>query len=173
VSAPPALLRVAILGAESSGKSTLAAALAQRYQTVWVAEYLREFVELRQRVPRADEQFHIASTQVAREELASGRAARFLFCDTTPLMTAMYSTVYFDGPDVALAALVASHRYDLTLVTAPDAPWEADGLQRESDAVRQRVHQLLLAELTVRQMPYHLVSGTLEQRLRQVASLLG
>ena len=170
---PPAVLRVAILGAESSGKSTLAAALAERYQTVWVAEYLREFVETRQRVPQAQEQFHIASTQRAREELALASATRFLFCDTTPLMTAIYSDVYFDGADADLVALVAHQPYGLTLVTAPDAPWEADGLQRESDAVRQRVHRQVLLELAARKLPYHLVAGTLAQRLAQVAQLLG
>jgi NadR type nicotinamide-nucleotide adenylyltransferase len=173
--AAPAVLRVAILGAESTGKSTLAAALAARYRTVWVPEYLREFVEQRQRVPHADEQFHIASTQVGREDLASGgaRVSRFLFCDTTPLMTAIYSGFYFDGADPQLSALVLGHRYDVTLVTAPDGPWEADGLQRESDAVRQAVHAQLLSELAARAVPYHLVSGTLEQRLRQVAAVLG
>src|SRR5471032_1406302 len=63
-------LRVAILGTASSGKSTLAAALAARYRSVWVPEYLREFVDTQGRVPVAEDQFHIASTQVAREEAA-------------------------------------------------------------------------------------------------------
>jgi nicotinamide riboside kinase len=55
--------RVAILGAESSGKSTLAAALADHYGTVWVPEYLREFVEIEARVPDESDQFGIARTQ--------------------------------------------------------------------------------------------------------------
>lgn len=164
--------RVAILGAESSGKSTLAAALAARYQTLWVPEYLREFVEAHQRVPRPDEQFGIASMQVERERQSVELAGRYLFCDTTPLMTSIYSGYYFGGADVRLAALAASHGYDVTLVTAPDSPWEADGLQRESEQVRQTIHGIVLRELAVRGTAYHLVEGPLAQRVQQVALLL-
>lgn len=166
------LLRVAILGAESSGKSTLAAALAERLDTVWVPEYLREFVETQGRVPVAGDQFLIAGTQVAREREAAGRARRVLVCDTTPLMTLVYSRHYFDGEDALLAALAATTQYDLTLVTAPDTPWVADGLQRESEAVRQQVYRLLLDELAARQIPHLVLHGTLEARMAQAMPLV-
>lgn len=166
------LLRVAILGAESSGKSTLAAALAERLGTVWVPEYLREFVETRGRVPVAEDQFFIASTQVAREREAMTAARAILVCDTTPLMTVLYSRHYFGGEDAPLAALAASTQYDLTLVTAPDVPWVADGLQRESEAVRQLIYRQLLDELAARQIPHHILHGQLEQRMAQTMPLL-
>lgn len=166
------LLRIAILGAESSGKSTLALALAERYRTCWVPEYLREFVETGGRVPVSGDQYAIAATQVQREDAAALQAQGYLFCDTTPLMTAIYSDYYFDGADAPLAALVAARHYDLTVVTAPDSPWVADGLQRDSDEVRQRIHQMLLDELARRRIPCLLVSGALEQRVAQVASAL-
>jgi NadR type nicotinamide-nucleotide adenylyltransferase len=166
------LKRVAILGAESSGKSTLAAALAARYGTAWVPEYLREFVETEGRVPFESDQFPIARTQLEREDAAAGRASRFLFCDTTPLMTALYSRVYWGRVDQQLAALDAAHDYALTLVAAPDSPWVPDGLMRESDAVRQAVHALLLQTLAARAIPFVLVSGSLAQRLQQVERVL-
>src|SRR5471032_1919335 len=131
-------LRVAILGTASSGKSTLAAALAARYRSVWVPEYLREFVDTQGRVPVAEDQFHIASTQVAREE----------------------------------AALAERHRYDVTLVCAPDIPWVADGLQRESEDVSRIVNRLLFEELEARAIPYLLVSGEADARIAQVGQLL-
>jgi len=165
-------LRVAILGTASSGKSTLAAALAARYRSVWVPEYLREFVDTRRRVPLAEDQFHIASTQVAREEAALAGAGKYLFCDTTPLMTAIYSRHYFHGVDAQLAALVARHRYDVTLVCAPDIPWVADGLQRESEDVSRIVNRMLFEELQARAIPYVLVSGDAAARLSQVEQLL-
>jgi nicotinamide riboside kinase len=68
------VLRIAILGAESSGKSTLAAALASHFDTVWVPEYLREFVETLGRVPREEDQYGIARTQVEREDAAAAVA---------------------------------------------------------------------------------------------------
>ena len=165
-------LRIAILGAESSGKSTLAAALAEHYRTVWVPEYLREFVDTHQRVPREEDQYAIALTQLTRENDAAMRAGRFLFCDTTPLMTALYSRVYWGRVDAQLAELDSVHEYALTLVTAPDGPWMPDGLQRESEAVRQSVHALVLANLTARGIPHTVVAGQPDQRMAQVRTLL-
>jgi NadR type nicotinamide-nucleotide adenylyltransferase len=165
--------RIAILGAESSGKSTLADALATHYGTVWVPEYLREFVETQGRVPFEQDQAGIARTQLEREDAALARASRFLFCDTTPFMTAIYSRIYWNRLDEQLAALAAAHDYAFTLVAAPDGPWVPDGLQRDSDAVRQAVHRLLIATLDEARIPFVQVTGSLPQRLRQAEALLG
>ncbi len=164
--------RVAILGAESSGKSTLAAALAEQYGTVWVPEYLREFVDVNGRVPREADQYPIARIQMEREDHAAAIATRFVFCDTTPLMTAIYSRWYWGRVDAQLAKLESRHNYAFTLVTAPDSPWEADGLQRESEQVRQDIHEQVLEMLTDRGIAYLLVSGGLQQRVLQAARLL-
>jgi NadR type nicotinamide-nucleotide adenylyltransferase len=164
--------RIALLGAESTGKSTLAAALAHHYQTVWVPEYLREFVEVHQRTPQAHEQIMIARTQIAREDIAITQANRYLFCDTTPLMTALYSSFYFGDVDEALGELAHGHRYDCTIVAEPSNPWVADGLQRESDSVRQEVHRRLLQLLDNEQIEYLPVAGDVSERVEQVAAYL-
>lgn len=177
----PPVRRIAVLGAESSGKSTLCEALARRYGTVWVPEYLREFVDTHARVPFESDQYPIARTQLAREEEAAklvaerpaGRAGRLLFCDTTPLMTALYSRQYWGRVDPQLARLDGRHDYAWTLVTAPDGPWEPDGLQRESEQVRQKVHRMLIEILDARAIPYVLLEGSLAQRLLRVETLLG
>lgn len=164
--------RVAILGAESSGKSTLAAALAAHYETLWVPEYLREFVEEKERVPRECDQYPIARTQMQHEDAAAAKANRFLFCDTTPLMTAIYSRWYWNRVDAQLSQLEQRHDYAYTLVTAPDSPWEADGLQRESEAVRQTIHEQVLQMLHERGIAYLLVTGSLPQRMLQAGRLI-
>lgn len=164
--------RIAILGAESSGKSTLCEALAQRHRTVWVPEYLREFVDTMGRVPFEEDQFGIARTQRAREDAAAAQARDYLFCDTTPLMTALYSRVYWGRVDAQLAELARSHDYALTLVTATDTPWTPDGLQRESEEVRELVHRMVLAELLERGIPFLLVEGDLPRRIHQVENAL-
>ncbi len=166
--------RIAILGAESSGKSTLAAALAAHYQTVWVPEYLREFVEVQQRVPYEHEQIHIGTTQVTREDEASSHVAArtYVFCDTTPLMTAIYSRYCFGKVDAPLAQLAASRRYEVTLVAAPDCPWVADGLQRDSDAARQAIHAIVVQTLDELGVAYLLVEGALPQRMATVTAHL-
>lgn len=166
-------MRIAIVGSASSGKTTLAQALAERYGDVWVPEYLREFVELRQRVPVEDDQLHIAETQAAREDLAMARASRFLFCDTTPLMTAVYSRHYFGRIEPRLEALVASRRYDVTLACAPDIPWTPDGLCREPEDQSGAVNAILSEELATRAIAHVRIHGPLAQRLRQVEEVLG
>ncbi|MCU6433038.1 ATP-binding protein [Undibacterium sp. Jales W-56] len=160
--------RLAILGAESSGKSLLAEALAQRYQSVWVPEYLREFVDTHQRVPTEAEQILIARTQVERELALLPESKGWLFCDTSPLMTALYSRHYFGRVDAELEILEKQHRYDFIVVTAPDFPWTPDGLQRESPAVRQQIHEDLLDLLDEREIPFLMVSGSLQERVEQV-----
>lgn len=164
--------RVAILGAESTGKSTLAAALALHYHTVWVPEYLREFVATQGRVPFEQDQLRIAQVQMQWEQSAAPGASRFLFCDTTPFLTAIYSGVYWGRVDPQLAALDVDYDYAVTLVAAPDVPWVADGLQRESEAVRLEVHQALIDKLERRGIAYTLLTGGLEQRLPQAQRVL-
>jgi NadR type nicotinamide-nucleotide adenylyltransferase len=171
MSVPP--LRVAIVGSASSGKTTLAAALAERYGALWVPEYLREFVDTVQRVPVEDDQIHIAQTQVEREDATFVRGGKYIFCDTTPLMTAVYSRHYFGGIRPDLEALLASRRYGLTLVCAADLPWVPDGLHRESQDVSSIINRLLDEELAARGIPFVRIGGPLEERLKQVAKALG
>ncbi|HEY1043515.1 MAG TPA: ATP-binding protein [Telluria sp.] len=164
--------RIAILGAESSGKSTLAAALAERHGTLWVPEYLREFVDTRQRVPFEADQVVIARTQLAREDEAASRASRLLFCDTTPFMTALYSRFYWHRVDEELAQLAERHAYHATFVAAPDTPWEADGLQRESAEIRDYVHGQVVETLRARGIAFTLLEGSVEQRVARVGQVL-
>jgi nicotinamide riboside kinase len=87
-------------------------------------------------------------------------------------MTALYSKVYWGRVDAQLAELDSVHEYAVTLVTAPDGPWVPDGLQRESEAVRQSVHALVLANLRARGIAHTVVAGEPAQRMAQVVGLL-
>ena len=164
--------KILILGAESTGKSQLAEALAVRYKTVWVPEYLREFVETGGKVPQEPDQLNIAQMQLAREQAAAQKANTWLFCDTSPLLTAIYGQYYFKKVDPRLAALADQHDYDFTIVTAPDFPWMPDGLQRESPAVRDYIHEQILETLEDRNIPHMLVTGSVQDRVEQVVMAL-
>ena len=142
---------VALLGAESTGKTTLAreigAALAARGSRVEVVpEVLREFCDAQGRTPRRDEQEAIAAAQSARIEAAAARA-ELVVADTTALMIAIYSELVFGDTSLYASALAAQRRIDLTLVTALDLPWRADGLQRDGEHVRAPVDALVCAAL--------------------------
>lgn len=162
--------RICILGGESSGKSTLTAALAERFQTTHVAEYGRDLWEQNGGVLALSDMLPIARTQVVREEEACLHAHRYLFCDTSPLTTLFYSRRLFGYADPALERM-AERRYDLVVLCAPDFPFVQDGT-RQPDSFREEQHGWYLEELRVRRVPYLLVTGDLENRVMQVASHL-
>jgi len=126
---------VALLGAECTGKSTLAEALATHFNAGLVTEYLREWCDTHGRTPLQHEQAHIAAEQAARIE-AAARRHDLVICDTTPLITALCSEHYFDDDALTAGAVAFQRRCNLTLLCAPDLPWQADGIQRDGPAVR-------------------------------------
>lgn len=177
----PEALRIAIVGAESTGKSTLALDLATALarETGWrcaaVPEWLRQWCADQGRTPRRDEQRQIAALQHAHIDAAAERHD-IVVCDTTALMTAVYSRLLF--ADHALDAMALDHhaRIDLTLLTALDLPWQADGHQRDGAHVREPVDAQIRELLARRGRPWSLVSGSgplrLQRALDAVAPLL-
>ena len=190
---------VALLGAESTGKTTLARALADALaaegrRVAVVAEYLREFCDQHGRTPRRDEQRAIAAEQTRRiaaaaEALAAGatthtthaaRAANadpagidgsaspaIVLADTTALMIAVYSEqVFGDTGLYAEAEAAHAHGCELTLLTALDLPWRADGLQRDGPQVREPVDAKVRAALTRAGVEHAVVHGDGEARTR-------
>lgn len=156
---------IALLGAESTGKSDLAEALARRLRTVQpctaVPEYLREWCDTHGRTPDPREQHHIAAEQQRRIEAALALAPDMLVvADTTPLMTAVYSEFVFQDRSLYAAALHWQQQaVGLTLVTALDLPWLPDGLQRDGPQVREPVDALIRAALTSAGIAYGVVHG--------------
>ncbi len=160
---------VAIVGAESTGKTTLAhalaAALARPGRSVaLVEEHLREFCNHHSRTPRRDEQAAIAAEQTRRIASAAAEHA-LVIADTTALMTAVYSRFVFGDDGLMASALAAHAQCDLSLVTALDLPWEPDGLQRDGAQVREPVDTLLRGALAAGGIGYAVVGGTGPARL--------
>ena len=113
--------RVCFLGGESSGKSTLTAALSRHFDTAHVEEYGRELWEQRGGHLVFDDLLDIARCQVGREEAALRRAHRFVFCDTSPLTTLFYSQEMFGRSAPELEHL-AERRYRLAGVVRAGLP---------------------------------------------------
>ncbi|PHV32808.1 ATPase [Janthinobacterium sp. BJB312] len=162
--------RVCVLGGESSGKTTLAAALAAHFETAWVAEYGRELWESQDGILVYDDLLKIGREQLRREAQALLAARRWLFCDTSPMTTYFYCVEMFGKAEQELARL-AEHGYDLVLLCAPDFPFIQDGTRRDED-FRARQHAWYQDELARRGIAYVNVSGTVADRVGQVAQLL-
>ena len=160
--------KIAILGAESTGKSQLAHALAEHFsQQGWtthrVDEYLREWCDQNQRTPQPHEQMLMAQTQLERVMQAPDQT--IVIADTTPVMTAVYSQLLFNDRSLDTMALLHQQLFDVTLITGLDLPWVADGLQRDGPHVREPVDAALRSLLAKGNIAYQVVYGYGDERL--------
>jgi nicotinamide riboside kinase len=173
------VFKIALLGAESTGKTQLAHALATHMreagaQALAIDEYLREWCEQKGRTPQPNEQAEIALTQRLRIEqamrdlAATGKPdqASYVIADTTPLMTAIYSEFIFQDGSLTPSALTYQRSFHLTLLTGLDMPWEADGIQRDGAHVRAPVDTLLRERLQSANLGFEVIYGIGEQRLQ-------
>ncbi len=167
--------RIAILGAESTGKSWLTQALAEvirmrGHAVHTVDEVLRDWCEREGRTPHRHEQLAIAQAQAQAVEQA---APGWVISDTTPIMTAVYSHLLFEDASLYPMALTHQAQYDITLVTGLDLPWVADGLQRDGPHVRGPVDSLVRQALERAEITYRVVYGQGPQRLHNALLALG
>ncbi|MDX1925198.1 MAG: AAA family ATPase [Pirellulaceae bacterium] len=170
--------RVVLVGAESTGKTTLAQQLADHFQTVWVPEYGREHWE--EKVSKltsseaspswsSEEFVHIAQEQQHREDLAARQANRILVCDTNAFATGTWYERYFHARHPLVDSIGQQSKADLYLLTAPDVPFVQDGF-RDGQHIRNWMHDRFaeqLANLTQRNPAVRiaLIQGSWEQRL--------
>jgi nicotinamide riboside kinase len=161
--------RIALLGAESTGKTTLARELAAHLcahglRAVAVPEALRAWCDRAGRAPRPEEQLAIAQQQEADVD-AAAQQAEFVIADTTALMVAIYGGMLFEDGALYRFALERQSRYDASLVTGLDLPWIADGLQRDAAQPREPVDALVRSLLARAEVRYQVVYGMGPQRL--------
>ena len=174
-------LVIAIAGAESTGKTVLAERLAERIAqdtgvaVTWVPEHLRDWCDRAGRTPQPHEQAAIAEAQQRAIEHAAAHHA-VVVADTVPLMTAVYSRLLFADDSLAGPAMTWHRRCAITLVTALDLPWEADGHQRDGPHVQGPVDSAVRDLLIAHRLPWAVVGGTgpsrLENAVDAVAPLL-
>ncbi|UYZ60477.1 AAA family ATPase [Hymenobacter latericus] len=170
---PGYVQRVVLLGAESTGKSTLAAALGQHFGTRYVPEYGRTLWEEQQGHLAYDDLLRIAHRHRALEDEALPQARHWLFVDTNAITTLFYSYAYYGRaePELHTLAEASRTRYQHTFVCAPDFPFEQDGTR--APAAAQAFHQAaVLVQLGLLGIPYIVLTGSVAERLSQVAAVL-
>jgi nicotinamide riboside kinase len=165
--------RVGLIGAECTGKTTVAAALAQELGAIHVPEALRSFVETRGRVPEAAEQAGILSEQRASVQMAHlDHPDSVIVCDPLPLMTAIYSIAYFDDSSLLTDAIDDARTYDLIWWCRPDLPWVPDGDQRDGEERRSQVDSLIGQIVTDTGLDVVELQGTIDTRIREAINSL-
>jgi NadR type nicotinamide-nucleotide adenylyltransferase len=160
--------KVAITGPESSGKTTLAMALAAHFRTAWVPEYARLYLDKYGPEYEEGDVLNIAKGQ-ANWELTYARDTRgdLLICDTDLLVLKIWSEVKFQHCHPWIERHLHTHAYDLYLLCSPDIPWEPDPL-REHPEQRHELYLRYLAALVDMKADYTIIKGTdVKDRLKQ------
>ncbi len=172
--------RIVVLGAESTGTTTLAQTLAKHCKTTWVAEYGREYSfekQTRGEIEWTTEEFlKIAIEQTRRENLAAREAHRSLICDTNAFATTLWHRRYmgFDSPE--LGEFAKHCRADLYLLTGDEIPFVQDGL-RDGESIRHEMHRWFEVALANQSVDWLLLRGSPEARMsaaiRKCAQIAG
>lgn len=167
---PYNIIKVVLFGPESTGKTTISRKLARHYNTVWVQEYAREYLQKKWNNERklcdGGDQLPIAYGQIKLENKLAKRADKLQICDTDLLETVVYFENYYDktvNKDLKKAAL--ENQYDLYLLTYIDTPWEADDI-RENPHQRKEMFKTFEKALKEHNRPYVLLKGSLDTRLK-------
>lgn len=170
-------LKIVTFGPESTGKTSLAKALAAHYHTDWVPEFARDYLQNKYdnagEICAPADLLPIAEGQMRDENRLAKEANRVLFCDTNLLETYIYGEAYyenFENPELKEA--VEKSRYDLYFLTAIDVPWEADDL-RDKPTEREEMFKRFENALKQRRgLPYVLMKGNQQERLQAAVRIV-
>jgi HTH-type transcriptional repressor of NAD biosynthesis genes len=161
--------KVCLYGPESTGKSTMAKKLAERYHTTFVPEVARELILSNEF--SIDDIIKIGRAQHHRvEEMLKG-ANKLLFCDTDAITTQIYSRHYLHTVPEVLFELEAKWRYDQYFLFDIDVPWVKDDM-RDLGHRRQEMYDTFKGELDVRRMPYIKVNGSWQEREHIITNVI-
>ena len=166
--------KVVLVGTESTGKTTLARALAESFGTLWTHEYGRELWVEQGLQGTFPDFLKIALRQYQREQAGLRHANGFLFCDTNAWTTLHWSLRDSGTADARLHDLVDRTMGDYVWVLcANDFGWVDDGTREMRDGEAAEFQEQQLADLERRRIAHTVVSGPLEQRIERVAALVG
>lgn len=166
------IIKIGIVGAESTGKTWLCENLARHYDTVWVPEYAREYFndsDIYNYTLSDLEQ--IAIVQLEMEEAGLLKANGFLFCDTTLITLKIWAQLEFSTVPPVIKNNLPGNAYDYYLITNNDVPWQKDE-QRQNKFSRDLLLELNVNEVKKSNTPFYLVEGSNNTRLANAINCL-
>jgi NadR type nicotinamide-nucleotide adenylyltransferase len=159
--------RIVVIGPESTGKSTLSEQLAEHYNTLWVPEYARQYIEALSRPYEEQDLLTIAEGQLSLEDERAALANKLLVCDTDLHVIKVWSEHRFRSCDPLILAYIAARKYDLYLLTYIDIPWEEDPQREHPEPQMREYFYNLYRELVINTgVPWVEIRGTQEERLQ-------
>jgi NadR type nicotinamide-nucleotide adenylyltransferase len=152
------ILKIAIVGPESTGKSTMSAYLAEHYHTVWVPEFAREYCDALTAPPTWQDEINMFHGQLALEDKLLPQANHILICDTTFITVKIWSDQMFGQSPQEVIDELSHHHYDFYLLLDIDLPWEEDPL-RDFPHLREHFMQVWHQELKALNAGYVVIGG--------------
>lgn len=169
------IVRIALFGPESTGKTTLAKQLAEYFNTAWAPEFARDYLqekwEKTAQICDVNDMLPIAYGQTKLENDSLSIANKYLFCDTNLLVTKVFSEVYYNFCDPLLDKAARKHKYDLFFLTDIDVSWEKDDL-RDKPEGRESVFAVFKQTLMEHNKPFITLSGDKELRLKKAVAII-
>lgn len=159
------IIKIAITGPESTGKSTLARKLAEHYNTIWVPEYARIYLDQLNRPYKQNDLLEITKGQIRHEKELSSKANKFLFCDTEMTVLKIWSAHKYGSIDPYILSEYNNSSYDLYLLLDVDLPWEFDP-QRENPEQGKFFFNWYERELNSKGASFRIISGNSEERVK-------
>jgi len=166
------ILKIAVVGAESTGKTWLCERLAAHYNTVWVPEYAREYFNDSDIYNYTLEDLVIiAKKQLELESRLTAKANRFLFCDTTFITLKIWAELEFKQTPEFITTQLKACKYDHYFITDNSLPWEADS-QRQNKHSRDLLFEMNLQEVKKMNCGFSIVTGENEARLNSAVTII-
>lgn len=169
------IIKIALFGPESTGKTTLARQLAEYYKTDWVPEFARDYLQEKwdsnQQICTVEDMLPIAYGQAKLENERTLTANKYLFCDTNLMVTKVFSEVYYNYCDPLLHEAACEHEYDLFFLTDIDVPWERDDLRDKAEG-RESVFAVFKQSLIDNNKPFITLSGDKDLRLKKAVAVI-
>ena len=158
------IIKIAIVGPESTGKSTLAVDLAEHYKTVYVPEFARIYLEEMGLDYTIEDVEHIAREQLKLEQQQLRQANKILICDTSLLVIKVWMEYVFGSCPPWIIDEINETHYDLYLLNATDIKWQPDTLRVNLNE-REELFNIYLNELQTIDTPFKIIVGIGNQRL--------
>lgn len=166
------ILKIAVVGPESTGKSVVTEQLAEAFDTIYIPEFSREYCQGLDRNYTLEDEVNIFWGQLALEKKMITKARNGLvFCDTMVLTVKIWSDYLFSGTPPEVLVELSKQHYDLYLLMDIDLPWEDDEL-RDFPNLREHFMSVWHKELKVRDANYRVVSGLGEKRFENAKQIV-
>ncbi len=166
------LKKIAILGAESTGKSTICKALAEHYQTEFVPEYARTYFDNHNINDYGISDLEIiAKKQLELEKEYEPKATNYLFCDTSLITVKIWAVYQFNKSPEFITNSIKSIDYDLYLICNNDVAWIEDS-QRRNENLRESLFKWNKHELQKMNIDYKIIKGTGNERLQSAIATI-